>query len=141
MYVRVEINAYQKALARDSELREASRDLKFIIDEHWTDDRKNSPEFGIPMLARYMRDDKFSIPYQNFEDQQYYKELEKSLIRYPIKPDDLPMALWLAAGMMWQVWDLYQNPEPIVIEEWRDAAPAYMVDNVEKVDLGIVGRS
>lgn len=115
MYVRVETNAYQKALARDDKLREAAREQKFVIDEWMTDDRKNTPEFGIPNLARFMRDGKFSVPYRTHEDRSYGRELERALIRYPLKPNDLPMAIWLAAGMMWQVWDIYAKSDPIYL--------------------------
>lgn len=140
MYVRIEINAYQKALARDPRLLAAAREYKFHVDEWMTDDRKNTPEFGIPLLSRYMREDKFSVPAKTFQDTQYYRDLERALIRYPIRPDDVPMALWLGAGMMWQVWDLYGNSEPIVLDEYRANAPQYMLDRSVKVDLGIVGR-
>jgi len=138
MYVRVETNAYQKALARDDTLREAAREQKFTIDEWMTDDRKNSPEFGIPNLARFMRDDKFSIPAATFQDQQYGKELEASLVRYPVKPNDLPMALWLAAGMMWQVWDMYAKNDPVYLPGREDRVPAYLIENPMRVDLSLV---
>ena len=140
MYVRVEINAYQKALARDDTLREAARDQRFVIDEHMTDDRKNTPEFGIPNLSRYMTDDKFSVPHQTFEDQQYSKEWEKSFIRYPQKPNDLPMACWLAAGMMWEVWDQYTDVGPIYLPGREQNVPQYMIENPLIVDLGIYGK-
>ena len=135
MYVRVETNAYQKALARDDTLREAARELHFTIDEWMTDDRKNSPEFGIPNLARYMRDGKFSVPAKTRQDRDYYRELERSLIRYPLKPNDLPMAIWLAAGMMWQVWDMYADLAPIYMPGRENRVPAYMVENRQTVDL------
>lgn len=138
MYVRVETNAYQKALARDDELRAAARKHKFQIDEWMTDDRKNSPEFGIPNLARYMRDDKFSVPAKTYEDRQYYKELERSLIRYPNKPNDLPMALWLAAGMMWQAWELWADNKPVYMPGRETRVPQYMIDNPTRVDLSLV---
>ncbi len=134
--MRVEINAYQKHLARDNELREAARTLKFIIDEHMTDDRKNTSEFGIPMVARYMADDKFSVPYKTDQDYEYGRELEKSLIRYPNKPNDLAMALWLAAGMMWEVWDLYVDNDPIYLPGREENVPAYMIANPLRINLG-----
>jgi hypothetical protein len=138
MYVRVETNAYQKALARDDTLREAARELRFVIDEWMTDDRKNTPEFGIPNLSRYMRDDKFSVPARTFEDRQYYRELERSLIRYPLKPNDLPMAIWLAAGMMWQVWELYTKMEPTYLPGREERLPQYIIDNPHRIDLALV---
>lgn len=139
MYVRVETNAYQKALARDDTLREAARELKFVIDEWMTDDRKNSPEFGIPNLARYMRDGKFSIPAQTHLDREYYQELERAFIRYPVKPNDLPMAVWLAAGMMWQVWDQYAKMEPAYLPGRENRVPQYLIENPTRVDLSLIG--
>lgn len=138
-YVRVEDNAYQKALARDKELREAAREQRFVIDEWRTDDRKNTPELGIPMLSRYMRDDKFSVPAKTWEDQRYYKELERAFIRYPLKPNDLPMAIWLAAGMMWQVWELYVHTEPIYLPGREENTPEYMIDQPLRFNLAAVG--
>jgi hypothetical protein len=135
----VEINAYQKALARDDKLREAARELRFVIDEWMTDDRKNSPEFGIPNLSRWMKDGLFSVPYQTFEDKQYYKELERALIRYPLVPNDLPMALWLAFGMMREVWDLYANQDPIYLPGRELNTPEYMIDEPLRIDLSLVG--
>jgi hypothetical protein len=134
----VETNAYQKALARDDALREAAREQRFTIDEWQTDDRKNTAEFGIPQLARYMRDDKFSVPYATFEDRQYARPLQDALIRYPLKPNDLPMAIWLAAGMMWQVWDMYTKNEPVYLPGREKRVPAYMVNNPNRIDLAKV---
>lgn len=141
MYVRVEVNAYQKALARDHSLRDAARKHRFVIDEHMTDDRKNTPEFGIPNLARYMRDDKFSVPYKTFEDQMYAKDLIAALIRYPNKPNDIPMSLWLAAGMMWEVWDLYADQQPIYLPGREENVPAYMIDSPLVVNLADIGNN
>jgi hypothetical protein len=137
-YVRIEINAYQKALARDRELLEFSRNGKqgFHIDEWRTDDRKNSPEFGIPKLAKWMREDKFSVPYQNLEDQTYAKEVIGALVRYPAKPNDLPMSMWLASGMLWEMFELYANPDPIYLPNRDINVPAYMIDNPIRVNLG-----
>jgi hypothetical protein len=139
-HVRVEVNAYQKALARDDTLREAAREQGFAIDEWMTDDRKNSPEFGIPNLSRWMKDGLFSVPAQTYEDRQYYKELERALIRYPLKPNDLPMALWLAWGMMRDVWNLYTKMEPTYMPGREDRVPAYMMENPHRIDLALVGR-
>jgi hypothetical protein len=138
MYVKVEINAYQKALARDHQLTEGARRHRFTIDEHRTDDRKNTPEFGIPNLGRYMRDDKFDIPYQTFEDQEYAKELQSALIRYPLKPNDLPMAVWLMASMLWEIWEVYAHTENIHLERFKKNVPQYMLNNPSVVDMSKV---
>lgn len=140
MYVRVEINAYQKALARDQVLRDAARKHHFIIDEHMTDDRKNTSEFGIPNLSRYMTDGHFSVPYKSKQDQDYANEFLSSFIRYPQKPNDIPMAIWLAAGMMWEVWDSHTDLGPIYMPGREDHVPQYLIDNPLIIDLGIIGR-
>jgi hypothetical protein len=139
-HVRIEINAYQKALARDRELQKYARDHGFVVDEWFTDDRKNTPEFGIPLLARWMNDGLFSVPHQDEEDRQYARELLNSLIRFPLKPNDSPMALWLAAGMMWHVWELYANPEPIRLTRLQAGVPQYLLDNPVKVNLAEIGN-
>lgn len=138
-HVRVEVNAYQKALARDDTLREAAREQHFAIDEWMTDDRKNSPEFGIPNLSRWMRDGLFSVPAKTDLDRQYGKELERALIRYPLKPNDIPMALWLAAGMMWEVWSLYSKLEPTYLPGRESRVPAYMIANPHRINMALVG--
>jgi hypothetical protein len=139
MLVRVEVNAYQKALARDDTLREAARELKFQIDEWFTDDRKNSAEFGIPNLSRYMRDGLFSVPAKTHQDRQYYRELERALVRYPLKPNDLPMALWLAQGAMQLLWDMFTDNGPVYMPGRENRVPQYMIDNPTRVDMGLVG--
>lgn len=138
MWVRVEINAYQKALARDDALRAAARQHRFEVDEWMTDDRKNSPDFGIPNLARWMRDDKFSIPAAERIDQEYYRELERALVRYPSPPNDLPMALWLAWGMMRDIWERYADLSPIYMPGREDRVPAYLIENPRRVDMSRV---
>ena len=141
MYVRVEINAYQKALARDLTLRDAARAERFVIDEHMTDDRKNTPEFGIPNLSRYMSDDKFSVPAKTREDVVYGKEWERAFVRYPQKPNDVPMAAWLAAGMMWEVWDMYVDTDPIYLPGRETAVPQYMLESPLSVNLALYGNN
>lgn len=133
---RIEINAYQKALARDPRVVEASRKNKFQIDEWMTDDRKNTPEFGIPQLANYVREGLLTVPAKTDLDNQYGKDMEKSLIRYPNKPNDIPMALWLAAGAVWMLWELYANLDPIYLRGRERNTPAYLIDQPLKVNIG-----
>lgn len=134
--VRIEINAYQKALARDPRVRDAARKNKFQVDEWMTDDRKNTPEFGIPQLANYVRDGLFSVPAATETDLKYGKDLEKALIRYPNKPNDIPMAIWLAAGAVWMLWDLYANLDPIYLKHRQRNVPQYMIEEPLKVNIG-----
>src|SRR5690606_7704873 len=138
-YVRVEINAYQKALARDAELREAARELRFVIDEWMTDDRKNTAEFGIPNLARWMRDGMFHVPAATHQDRDYGAELLGSLIRYLNKPNDLPMALWLALGMMETVWEQFASAGPVYLPCRAEWTPEYLFVKPLRIDLSQVG--
>lgn len=138
MLVRVETNAYQKALARDDSLREAAREQRFQIDEWMTDDRKNSPEFGIPNLAREMRDDKFSVPAKTLQDREYYKELERAFVRYPLPPNDLPMAIWLAHGAMRMLWDMFSVTGPVYLPGREERIPSYLIDNPTRVNMSDV---
>ena len=94
--VRIEINAYQKALARDPRLERASREERFIIDEWFTTDKKWDPSMGIPLLSRHMEQGRFSIPYELPQDKQKAEALLTQLVRYPAEPNDIVMALWLA---------------------------------------------
>jgi hypothetical protein len=94
--VRIEINAYQKALARDPRLAEASLKYRFIIDEWFTTDTKWDPSMGIPLLSRHMEQGRFSVPYNLPQDKQKAEALLSQLVRYPAKPNDIVMALWLA---------------------------------------------
>ena len=94
--VRIEINAYQKALARDPRLKKASLDHKFIIDEWFTTDKKWDPSMGIPLLSRHMEQGRFSVPYMLPQDKQKAEAMLTQLVRYPAEPNDVVMALWLA---------------------------------------------
>ena len=94
--VRIEINAYQKALARDPRLKKASIDHKFIIDEWFTTDKKWDPGMGIPLLSRHMEQGRFSVPYMLPQDKQLAEAMLTQLVRYPAEPNDVVMALWLA---------------------------------------------
>ena len=94
--VRIEINAYQKALARDPRLAEASLQNRFIIDEWFTTDKKWDPTMGIPLLSRHMEQGRFSVPYSLPQDKQKAEALLTQLVRYPAEPNDIVMALWLA---------------------------------------------
>lgn len=137
---RIEINAYQKALARNDAVRNAARANNLLIDEWNTDDRKNTPEFGIPLLANYVRDGKFSVPAKTDVDRDYGRELEKSLIRYPKKPNDIPMSIWLAAGAVWMLWGMYQDLEPIYLKHRDRNVPAYMIDQPLRINLGVLAE-
>ncbi len=94
--VRIEINAYQKALARDPRLKAASLEHRFIIDEWFTTDKKWDPGMGIPLLSRHMEQGRFSVPYMLPQDRQKAEALLSQLVRYPASPNDTVFGLWLA---------------------------------------------
>ena len=137
--VRVEINAYQKALARDPRLRDAAADLGFVLDEWMTDERRNDPILGIPRLATSAEAGRWSIPYQFPQDQTKAEPLLRQLGRWPNKPNDLLFSEWLAEMSLAQLIEesLYSLPvhtAPI------DEIPQYLLDMEETVDLSMVGR-
>jgi hypothetical protein len=138
--IRIEINAYQEALARNRDLVSGAQKMSCVIDEWNTDDKKNTPELGIPMLATSMRTDHFSVPYQTDMDIEYGRELEKSLIRYPKKPNDVPMAIWLAVGGVRLLWEMYADLDPIYLRGRQQNVPAYMLDDPLRVVMAHVGR-
>lgn len=132
--VRIETNAYQKALARDDKLREGARREKFIIDEWRTDDRKWDPAMGIPMLNRHMETGHFSVPYQTRADELYAEDVLKSLIRWPKKPNDIPMSLWLADLSLDQMIEEYRYVVPDVMPGFYDM-PQYLQEQVYDQDM------
>jgi hypothetical protein len=93
---RIEINAYQKALARDPRLVEQQSRLGFILEEWTTTDKKRDPYLGIPVLSRHGMQGKLSIPYSGLPDEQKAEDFLKSLLRWPKEPNDIPMSWWLA---------------------------------------------
>jgi hypothetical protein len=93
---RIEVNAYQKALSRDPRVKEIGRKYRFHIEEWNTDDRKWDPSLGIPNLARQMNDGYTSVPFATKADRDYAKGYIDAYRRYPRKPNDVPMADWLA---------------------------------------------
>lgn len=93
--VTIEINAYQKALARDPRILKLQEKYRFEIKEFTTDERKHDPEFGIPQYGRHMKAGMYSIPYASVVDQEYAEPLLKAYIRWPQKPNDEVMAGWL----------------------------------------------
>jgi len=119
--VRIEINAYQKALARDPRLTDAAKEHRFIIDEWFTTDKKWDPSMGIPLLSRHMEQGRFSVPYELPQDKRHAEALLTQLVRYPAEPNDTVMALWLA--------DLSIN---VLIDESRIAVPRQLDPNAPK---------
>ena len=141
-WLRVEINAYQKSLARDPRLNRYARKYGVLVDEWRTDDRKNTPEWGIPNLARYMRDGLVSVPSDTAADVDYAKRFTAYFKRYPRTPNDVVMADWLCDGMLDHAIEqrlLYLDADDVQ-EEWYDMPP-YLRERFGEyeVDLSALG--
>lgn len=134
-HVRIEINAYQKALARDKKLTDAQSKKGFIIDEYTTTEKKHDPTMGIPVLSRHMEQGKFSLPFQTPQDREKSEALISQLIRWPQEPNDMVMALWLAelsaqaylTDYLYAVPEFYGNAGDI---------PQYLLDQVQTFNMG-----
>jgi len=94
--LRIEINAYQKALAREPRLGNIFHEHGVWIDEWNTDERKNDPDLGIPNMGRYFKSMNWSIPAKTLGDVDYGDAMVKSFARWPKRPNDIPMSAWLA---------------------------------------------
>jgi hypothetical protein len=113
--LRIENNAYQKALARDPRMDEIADRNKVWIDEWRTDERKWDPALGVPQMGRHFKNGMWSVPYQHLSDQEYAEDLIKTFLRWPKRPNDLVMAFWLAELSLLEM-----------IEEYRSAAAEMM---------------
>jgi len=136
--VRIENNAYQKALARDPRLTEQQSKMGFTIDEWRTDERKNDPAMGIPTLAHMVNEGRLSVPYQYPEDVVWAEDFLKALILWPKKPNDVPMALWLAELSMRELLYELEFLGPITLPGYDDMAQ-HLKDQVYSVDMGSFG--
>lgn len=137
--VRIEINAYQKALARDPRLVKSQSPLKFQIDPWMTDDRKNDPILGIPLLERRMRNGTLAVPYRERSDREFGEDLLKSFIRWPKRPNDIPMSVWLALGAWEQLYQDYTAHTPDVMPGWENLSQ-HLKDSVIEIDLSSVAE-
>lgn len=132
--VRIEINAYQRALSRDRKLTEGQHKLHFIIDEWATGESKHDPTMGIPILSRHMEAGKFSLPYQTPQDREKAEAFISQLIRWPQEPNDLVMALWLAELSAQAYLDDYRYNIPEFYGDMDDV-PAYLQQTIQTVNL------
>ena len=130
--VRIEINAYQKALARDRDIKKAATELHFLIDEWRTDERKWDPSMGIPLLSRHMESGRFSFPYSLPSDRAAAEPFLSELVRYPAEPNDLVMALWLADISLMNV---IENANIVQGAELYANAPAYLKQHQVTIPL------
>jgi hypothetical protein len=118
----IEINAYQKALARDPRMTDIEAQRAFYIKEWNTDERKHDPIQGIPSSARHVKSGLLSIPYATIFDQEFAEPLIKEFIRWPQKPNDLVMAFWLADLALTELIDDARTVMPELMpgsEKWQ----------------------
>jgi len=132
--VRIEINAFQKALARDPSLRAFATEIGFGIEEWLTDERKNDPMLGVPVLARWMEAGKLSVPYALTSDREHAEGFLRALIRWPRRPNDIPMALWLAELSVKGLIELANMSSSSRMRGWERLSP-HLRQNVWKVNL------
>ena len=130
--VRIEINAYQKALARDPRLKAASLEHRFIIDEWFTTDKKWDPSMGIPLLSRHMEQGRFSVPYMLPQDKQKAEAMLTQLVRYPAEPNDVVMALWLADLSLVSLMDADRIKVP---KQLDPNVPQHILDSQVTINL------
>jgi hypothetical protein len=130
--VRIEINAYQKALARDPRLKEAALEHGFIIDEWFTGDNKYDVSMGIPLLSRHMEQGRFSVPYELPQDRYHAEAMLTQIVRYPSEPNDVVMALWLADVALEELIKSANFARPRIFDP---SAPAYLLDQQVTIPL------
>ena len=134
--LRIEINAYQAALARDPRLANIEMTYAVTLDEWNTDSRKWDPRLGIPQMARHVKNGLYSIPYAGKGDHEYAEGFIKSFIRWPKPPNDIPMSAWLAdLSLMETIEDYRQIDAEIMpgMDRWVTQAH---IENTIEVDLG-----
>lgn len=132
--VRIEVNAYQKSLARDPRIKEMKRNRKVHVDEWRTDDRKNDPALGVPNMATYQNDGMLSVPAKTLADRAFGDAYIRAYKRYPAKPNDIPMADWLAELEVAAALDALNNQGPEDLPG-RENLPEYLQDDVVEFDL------
>ncbi len=138
--VRVEANAYQKALAKDKRLVDAQGDYKFILDDpHFTGDNKRDPLLGIPVLSRQMEAGKLSIPYQHQQDRIIAEDLIRQYLRWPQEPNDRVMADWLAELSLAALLEELAYAVPSFFGD-PDNVPEHLREQTFTVDLSVVGE-
>ena len=133
--VRIEINAYQRALARDKDLVGAQATKGFLIDEWETGATKHDPAMGIPILSRHMETGKFSVPYMLPQDQDKAEAMLGELIRWPQAPNDIVMGLWLAELSVQQYITDFSHNTPEMFGSIDDV-PAYMLVDIPTIHFG-----
>lgn len=138
--VRVEANAYQKALAKDKRLVDAQSDYGFILDDpHFTGDNKRDPLLGIPVLSRQMEAGKLSIPYQLPQDRIIAEDLIRQYLRWPQEPNDRIMADWLAELSLAALMEELSYAVPSFFGS-RGDVPEHLLEQTITIDMSLVGE-
>jgi hypothetical protein len=135
--VRIEINAYQKALAREKSLVDAQSELGFIIDENFTDQKKWDPALGVPLMSRHMERGMESMPYAGPHDLQKSEEIIRQYLRWPQPPNDMVMADWLAEMSLQDLLEelTYAVPDRLTDE---DDIPDALLAGEFTVDMSLI---
>lgn len=132
---RIEINAYQKALARDSALTDAQVKDGFLIDEWMTGSSKHDPTMGIPVLSRVMELGKFSVPFQTPQDKEKAEAFLSQLVNWPSIPNDIVMALWLAELSTQDYITDFSHNVPLFMGDVEDIPP-YLLEDIPEIRFG-----
>jgi hypothetical protein len=117
-------------------MRAHAAEIGFIIDEWMTDDRKNDPMLGIPTLSHHMESGKLSVPYAFQQDRERAEPFLRSLLRWPKKPNDRPMALWLAEGSVRELIQLERNYTSSRMPGF-EKLPEHIRKQVTRINLGM----
>jgi hypothetical protein len=123
--VRVEINAYQKALARDPRLRRSAALRKFIIDEWTTGERKDDPDVGVSLTHGLMQAGLMSFPYKTAIDRERTDDIVRQMRRWPRTPNDQMYSFWLA-NLSLDVLLAEANQETVTRLPGYDSLPPYL---------------
>jgi hypothetical protein len=132
--VRIEINAYQKALARDPRLRRSAASRRYTIDEWQTDQRRDDPFIGVSNLNNHIEAGRLSVPFRSPHDQIRTKKLQRQMLSWPQKPNDMMFSLWLADLSLAELIAAHHNETPDYAPGY-ETMPQYLRDSARTVDL------
>jgi hypothetical protein len=95
---RIERNAFQTFLTRDTEINEYLSSRGVVLTEHMTNSNKHDPNFGVMAMSALFKNNQISLPRS---DIQRVKSLIEQLVTWQPHPPkglktDIVMALWFA---------------------------------------------
>ncbi len=128
--VRIEINAYQKALARERNLVDGQSKWGYIIDENFTDMKKWDPGLGVPLMSRHMERGMESMPAGTPGDYSRAVEVIRQYMRWPQAPNDMVMADWLAEMSLQDLLEEMRYNVPEYLSDPSDLPPALLEEEV-----------